>query len=164
MALYDWDSSNGLKMFDKWSMGCADKYDPDALIAKWEDFSSGSLSGDVTVGKLYYLSGTEPRVMQLFKEEEEGYIAKPSIIKEKKMTPEQLEKEVKELDRQGKSIEYDPMLFPRELREYMMESVDSLGLNFSAAVPYTLMMLSQMLGDRVKVRMTSSWLHVPVIW
>ena len=51
MSLYDWCPKKGLKLFDKWSSG-GDDYDQQSVHDKWDDFESGSLSGDVTIGTL----------------------------------------------------------------------------------------------------------------
>jgi len=55
MAIFDWDNGEaGFKLFDKWSSK-SESYDG-STVDKWDDFSAGNLSGDVTVGTIMYLA------------------------------------------------------------------------------------------------------------
>ncbi len=162
MALYDWCPKRGFKLWDKWSRLDGDSYDG-STNKKWDDFAN-SMTGDVTIGTLMHLAyGDKVDVDEVFGGDD-GALVIVNSKEKKKSSSEVLKEEIKEIEREKGNIEYPPSLFPVSIRDYMQETTSMLGLNFSASVPYTMIMLSQLLGDRVKIRMAGAWTHTPIIW
>lgn len=53
MALKSWHDENGLALWDNWSQGDTDRYDPNIIDYKWGSFST---AGEVTLGTLFHLA------------------------------------------------------------------------------------------------------------
>ena len=158
-ALYDWCPKRGLKLWHGLYDDSNHIY-KDQIDTSWDDFSKGGLKGDVTVGTLLHMAHGEKKESGDIFTKEKGEVSvkfSKAEIKENKMQKKAYEKQ------EGK-LEYDPKDFPKGIREYMIDATQEMGLNFSAAVPYTFMMLSQMIGGGVKIKMKNKWTHAPVIW
>ena len=167
-SLFDWCPVKGFKLFDKWSKG-GDSYDG-TTADKWSDFDKNA-SGNVTVGTLLHMAhGNKEEAADSFGKEKGS--VQPIGKKEKKKRD--AKRDVKKLEgvedrganmkKQEIGLEYNPDHFPNNISQYMEHAATQLSLNFSAAVPYTMMMLSQLIGDKVKVKMNNAWTHTPIIW
>ena len=169
-AIYNtFGSDKGRKIAIDWSMGDPSAFEQDGFENLWSQLEDGQYGEKVDPTMLFnlaYPDSIDP--MAGFKASAKK--KKKSTLKiidkkeKKKAKAELLDQEMEAIEREKGEIEYDPRLFPAGIRSYMQESASDLGLNFSATVPYTMMMLSQLIGDRVQIRMAKPWLHTPIIW
>jgi len=163
-SLFDWCPVKGFKLFDKWSKK-GDSYDG-TTADKWSDFDKNA-SGDVTVGTLLHMAHGDKKEAADSFGKEKGSV-QPMNKKEKKKRDikklEVVEDRSEDIKKQEIGLEYDPNHFPSVISQYMEHAATQLSLNFSAAVPYTMMMLSQLIGDKVKIKMNNAWTHTPIIW
>lgn len=165
MALYDWCPKRGLKLYDKWSKK-SDKYTKGVCDDKWSNFDK-SLKGDVTIGTLLHMAHGEKaeEAEKAFGDKDKGSVFPGTGLKKPKKLKK---KDIKKLEKEKKKIEagleYNPEDFPESIRGWMQNSAKAMNLNFSATVPYTMMMASQMLGGNVKIKMTDTWTHAPILW
>ncbi len=168
-SIYHGGGAKAEELARNWSKGDGDSYDKEAFDTKWDRLLSADFGEDISVGSLFDAAKGEEAADSFGKEK--GSV-QPISKKEKKKRDakrdikklEGVEDRGADMKKQEIGLEYNPDHFPNNISQYMEHAATQLSLNFSAAVPYTMMMLSQLIGDKVKVKMNNAWTHTPIIW
>lgn len=162
-AIYHGGGAKAEKIARKWSKQDKDNYDSRSFDKVWNQLLENDFGSDISVGTLF---GEKEEAADAFKKEKGSVFN--STKKDKKKKAKKKAKVVATVAEAYKanedSLEYNPQDFPKSIRDYMINATGNMSLNFSASVPHTMMLMSQMLGDSTKIQMKGDWVHTPVLW